>query len=73
MIGLKMMSFLPVLFLPHPVMLPVIVVHYTAAGQQRLTRMQDRPMLCRLTHLGLLVSSLTALCALLSGFHHFFL
>ena len=30
-----------------------------------ITRMQDRPMLCRLTHLGLLMSSLTALCVLL--------
>ena len=30
-------------------------------------------MLCRLAHLGLLVSSLTALCVLLSGLHHFFL
>ena len=38
-----------------------------------ITRMQDRPMLCRLTHLSLLVSSLTALCALLSGLHQFFL
>ncbi len=30
-----------------------------------IIRMQDRPMLCRLTHLGLLMSSLTALCVLL--------
>ncbi len=38
-----------------------------------ITCMQDRPVLCRLTHLSLLVSSLTALCALLSSLRHFFL
>jgi hypothetical protein len=48
MIRLKTMSVLLVLFLAHPVMLPILGVHYTAAGQQMITRMQDKLMLCRL-------------------------
>ena len=73
MIGLKIMAVLLMLFLAHLVTLSVTVGHYTAAGRYTITRMQDRSMLYRLTHLSLLVSSLTALCVLLSGLHHFFL
>jgi len=65
------MSVLLAHFRAHPVMLPVTAVHYTAAGRHLITRMQDRSVLCRLTHLDLLVSSLTALSALLSGLHYF--
>ena len=55
MMCLKTVSVLLAYFLAHLVMLPVTVVHYTAAGRQMITRMQDRSVLCRLTHLGLLV------------------